>query len=48
MEIIKSYGIQIQRDIKRGRDAKRRVVFSELDPDMYPKICKAFNALKEK
>lgn len=48
MEIIKSYGVQIQRDIKRGRDAKRRVVFSELDPDMYPKICKAFNALKEK
>lgn len=47
-EIIKSYGIQIQRDIKRGRDAKRRVVFSELDADMYPRIVKALKAVTAK
>ncbi len=41
--LIESFGEQRARDEKRGRDAKRRIVFSELDPDMYPNIVKAFN-----
>ena len=46
--VIQSFGEQRARDEKRGRDAKRRVVFSELDPDMYPNICKAFNKVVNK
>ena len=41
--VIESFGKQRSRDEQHGRDAKRRVVFSELDPDMYPNIVKAFN-----
>ena len=46
--VIQSFGEQRARDEKRGRDAKRRVVFSELDPDMYPNIVKAFNKVVKK
>ena len=46
--VIQSFGEQRARDEKRGRDAKRRVVFSELDPDMYPNIVKAFNKVVNK
>ena len=48
IEIIRSYGIQVLRDQKRGRDSKRRINFSELDPDMYPRIMKAFKTIEEK
>ena len=41
--LIKSFGDARVRDSKRGTDAKRRVEFSELDPDMYPNIAKAFD-----
>lgn len=41
--IISSFGEQRARDEKRGHDAKRRIVFGDLDPDMYPNIVKAFN-----
>ena len=41
--IIESFGKQRALDEKHGHDAKRRVVFAELDPDMYPNIMKAFN-----
>lgn len=41
--VIESFGKQRAMDEKHGRDAKRRVVFGELDPDMYPNIVKAFN-----
>lgn len=47
-EILKSYGIQLQRDEKRGRNAKRRVVFSELDSDMFPRITKALDKITSK
>ena len=41
--IIESFGKQRALDDKHGHDAKRRVEFAELDPDMYPNIMKAFN-----
>lgn len=40
--IIRGFGEQRIRDAKRQRDARRRVAFNELDPDMYPRICKAW------
>jgi len=40
--IIKGFGEQRIRDDRRQRDARRRVAFNELDPDMYPRICKAY------
>ncbi len=46
--LIKSFGEQRNLDEKHGRDAKRRIVFSELDPDMYPNIVKAFNKVVNK
>lgn len=47
-EILKSYGIQVSRDIKRGRDARRRVVFTELEEDSYPRIVKALRKITSK
>ena len=44
-EIIRGFSEQRRRDEKRGYDARRRVSFSELDPDTYPRISKAFNKL---
>ena len=41
-EIIRGFSEQRRRDEKRGFDARRRVTFSELDPDIYPRITKAF------
>jgi hypothetical protein len=46
--IIESFGKQRAIDEKHGHDAKRRIVFSELDPDMYPNIVKAFNKVVNK
>ena len=46
--VIQSFGEQRTRDEKRGIDAKRRISFSELDPDMYPNIVKAFNKVVNK
>ena len=46
--IIESFGKQRSIDEKHGHDAKRRIVFSELDPDMYPNIVKAFNKVIDK
>lgn len=47
-EIIRGFSEARRRDEKRGFDARRRVTFSELDPDIYPRITKAFNKVFSK
>ena len=47
-EVIRGFSEQRRRDEKRGFDARRRVTFSELDPDIYPRIAKAFDKVFDK
>lgn len=47
-DIIREFSEQRRRDDKRGFDARRRVTFSELDPDIYPRIMKAFDKVFKK
>lgn len=47
-EIIKAFLIQRERDEKRGRDAKRRVEFSDISAEDYPRISKAFEKVVKK
>ena len=47
-EIIKAFLLQRERDEKRGRDAKRRVEFSDVNEEDYPRISKAFEKVVKK